>query len=51
MKNVDVKSWTKGFNKCKKILKYYAYDIVLFTTNSYFSVIKALNIEQALTVQ
>ena len=29
----------------------YAYDIVLFTTNRYVSVIEAVNLKQALTVQ
>ena len=34
----------------QKILRY-ACDVVLFTTNRYFSFIEAVNLEQALTVQ
>ena len=29
----------------------YAYDIVLFTANSYFTIIEAVNLKQTLTVQ
>ena len=49
--NVDANVDTKGINRCRGFLKVCIYDVVLFTTNRYFSLIEALNLKQTLTVQ
>ena len=50
MENVDVKFWTKRYQQVQKIFRY-AYDVVLFTINRYFTCFEAVNLEQTLTVQ
>ena len=51
MENVDVlKIFNRRYQQMQKIFKY-AYDIVLFTINMYFTCFEALNLEQTLIVQ
>ena len=52
MENVDAKFWTKGVNRSAEDSHVcLCLDIVLFTTNWYFSFIEAVSLELTLTVQ